>query len=284
MSIKIKLATILSASAIALFAAAATSFLSVKSQDGELFRVGTLAERTATRTFTLSLLLKDLRYDVIQVQQWLTDISATRGLDGLDDGFDEAEAAARAFQEDLAAASELAIELGHDELVLVLAKASEAFGPYYDVGREMAYAYIEYGPEGGNAQMSGFDDAAAGIAAEVERLAEISADLNARETEALLSGVSNVEREADLLLMISGLVAIVALLSALVTGASVWFFALRPMDRLKDAMAHLAEGDTEVEITGAGKNDEIGAMAHTVQVFRDGMLQKAALEAEQKSN
>ena len=35
---------------------------------------------------------RQMKLDVVQVQQWLTDISATRGLDGLDDGFDEAEA------------------------------------------------------------------------------------------------------------------------------------------------------------------------------------------------
>ncbi len=32
-----------------------------------------------------------LKIAVVQVQQWLTDISATRGLDGLDDGFDIAQ-------------------------------------------------------------------------------------------------------------------------------------------------------------------------------------------------
>ena len=30
---------------------------------------------------------KDMQMQVVQIQQWLTDISATRGQDGLDDGF-----------------------------------------------------------------------------------------------------------------------------------------------------------------------------------------------------
>ena len=38
-----------------------------------------------------------LKLAVVEVQQWLTDISATRGLDGLDDGFTEAEANAALF-------------------------------------------------------------------------------------------------------------------------------------------------------------------------------------------
>lgn len=37
-----------------------------------------------------ALVAKEMQAQVIEIQQWLTDISATRGLDGLDDGFDEA--------------------------------------------------------------------------------------------------------------------------------------------------------------------------------------------------
>ena len=40
----------------------------------------------------------ELKLSVVQVQQWLTDISATRGLDGLNDGFDEAEKSAKLFK------------------------------------------------------------------------------------------------------------------------------------------------------------------------------------------
>ena len=39
-----------------------------------------------------------MKLDVVQVQQWLTDISATRGLDGLDDGFAEGGGLACEFQ------------------------------------------------------------------------------------------------------------------------------------------------------------------------------------------
>ena len=40
----------------------------------------------------------ELKLTVVQVQQWLTDISATRGRDGLNDGFDEAKNNAKAFR------------------------------------------------------------------------------------------------------------------------------------------------------------------------------------------
>ena len=43
------------------------------------------------------LVAKDMQMQVVQIQHWLTDISATRGQDGLDDGFREAEKAHMAF-------------------------------------------------------------------------------------------------------------------------------------------------------------------------------------------
>ena len=38
----------------------------------------------------LLVLAKDIKYNIAQVQQWLTDISATRAAEGYDDGFSEA--------------------------------------------------------------------------------------------------------------------------------------------------------------------------------------------------
>ncbi|OOZ39988.1 hypothetical protein BOW53_09440 [Solemya pervernicosa gill symbiont] len=51
-----------------------------------------------------------LKLSVVQVQQWLTDISATRALDGLNDGFDEAEANAALFKQLLSELKELDTE------------------------------------------------------------------------------------------------------------------------------------------------------------------------------
>lgn len=45
-----------------------------------------------------AILAKDAKICVIQVQQWLTDISATRGASGFDEGFGEAENYAKEFR------------------------------------------------------------------------------------------------------------------------------------------------------------------------------------------
>ncbi len=74
------------------------------------------ALRMSGPVFDLALALKQVQFDVVQVQQWLTDISATRGQDGLSDGFDKAAEFAKSFDADSAAAIEKARALGYDDL------------------------------------------------------------------------------------------------------------------------------------------------------------------------
>jgi methyl-accepting chemotaxis protein len=94
------------------------------------------------------------RLHVIQVQQWLTDISATRGQDGLDDGFQEA---AHHAEEALATIDRLEeVDQTHQSIYRTVRRI---FNAYYTTGQEMARRYIADGPAGGNPFMSEFDAA-----------------------------------------------------------------------------------------------------------------------------
>jgi methyl-accepting chemotaxis protein len=57
----------------------------------------------------------------------------------------------------------------------------------------------------------------------------------------------------------------------------------RPLSGMTHAMTKLAEGDHKAEIPGLDRGDEIGEMAASVQVFKDGMIRAEALAAEQKA-
>jgi methyl-accepting chemotaxis protein len=50
----------------------------------------------------------------------------------------------------------------------------------------------------------------------------------------------------------------------------------RPLNGLADVMARLADGDTSARIPATRAGDEIGAMARTVIVFRDNMIEPAS--------
>jgi methyl-accepting chemotaxis protein len=54
-----------------------------------------------------------------------------------------------------------------------------------------------------------------------------------------------------------------------------------PIKKMTDVMQKLAGGDTSVDIPGTERGDEIGAMAGTVQVFKDNAVEKIRLEEEQ---
>jgi methyl-accepting chemotaxis protein len=53
-----------------------------------------------------------------------------------------------------------------------------------------------------------------------------------------------------------------------------------PITAMTHAMRRLADQDVQVEIPGVGRRDEIGAMADTVQVFKQNAVQRIKLEAE----
>lgn len=57
----------------------------------------------------------------------------------------------------------------------------------------------------------------------------------------------------------------------------------RPIRKLTDAMQGLAGGDLGVEIPGLGRKDELGAMAQTVQTFRQNALDMQQLRTEQEA-
>ncbi len=110
--------------------------------------------------------IHDLRYHVIQIQQWLTDISATKAKPGYDDGFTEAQGhyqIARTIAEDFVAQG--IDPIGFKELLTEL-------DAYYAMGQQMAKAYIEEGTDAGNEIMLEFDPFAAALTQTLETMIE----------------------------------------------------------------------------------------------------------------
>jgi C4-dicarboxylate-specific signal transduction histidine kinase len=53
-----------------------------------------------------------------------------------------------------------------------------------------------------------------------------------------------------------------------------------PITRMTGAMAALAKGDTSVQAPGVGRGDEIGAMAASVEVFKQSIIERQTAQAE----
>ncbi len=56
----------------------------------------------------------------------------------------------------------------------------------------------------------------------------------------------------------------------------------QPVRNMTSLMRELADGNTEVEIAGAGRSDEIGEMASAVEVFRENMIETEKLRSDQE--
>jgi len=134
------------------------------------------------RSLQLALLAKEMQLHTIQVQQFLSDVSATRAQGGLDDGFKNAEEHARAFRAAAENCRKIFAAAQSREADEELNRLISAFDRYYDVGQEMARRYVAGGPAEGNKFMPAFDAKAAELSASltpfVERyLAEMSDSL-----------------------------------------------------------------------------------------------------------
>ncbi|QAB00910.1 methyl-accepting chemotaxis protein (plasmid) [Agrobacterium tumefaciens] len=74
---------------------------------------------------------------------------------------------------------------------------------------------------------------------------------------------------------------------ALLAGAGAIFYAItgiaNPITRITGAMGKLAEGDTDSAVPMLGRQDEIGAMAAAVEVFREAAISNGRLEGEART-
>ncbi len=104
-----------------------------------------------------AIIAKDMQMQVVQIQQWLTDISATRGQDGLDDGFKEAEKAHAIFLDDLAKLRQSYASHNDAAGVDQADKLKARMADWYATGKKMARAYIDGGAPAGNQLMGDFD-------------------------------------------------------------------------------------------------------------------------------
>ncbi|KAF0118729.1 MAG: methyl-accepting chemotaxis receptor/sensory transducer [Rhodospirillaceae bacterium] len=267
---------------IAAFASTMFIVHNVNEQQRRIADVKTASHAVGSDSLQLVQEIHTIKYDVAQVQQWLTDVSATRGLDGLDDGPKQAKNFARDLNRVLAAAIRRSDTLGLRSLKDALQQVERSFTPYYDMGQRMAKAYIAFDPEGGNKLMAAFD----------QTTQTMQDSLNHTNTLTLLEtavegavgqmeeNLTQIDRQGEVLFR-SSLTS-----GALMTGVviAVAFVLLRlilaPLGRITATMHRLAGGDHAVALPDLGRHDEIGAMAKAVQVFKDNTIKVARLTAE----
>jgi len=189
---------------------------------------------------------EEVQFQVIQVQQWLTYIGATRGMDGLDDRFEKAEVAAQEFYR-------LIDELGflNPNVEPALDNIRGEFDVFYENGKKMAAVYIEGGPEDGNGFIEEFDGSAEVIKGRVEDLSNIL-ELT------MYRSVDSLGNEIDAALVSLIIMGISTILASIVLIVYVLLGVVRPLRKLSERIEEVTE-NRDFTIEGeVHRKDEIG--------------------------
>ena len=187
----------------------------------------------------------EMEKSVIQVQQFLSDISATRAQDGKDDGFANAAENAQSFKTAISEYRKL-----KPEKSAFLDQYEQSFDVYYALGKKMAQAYIDEGPAGGNQLMPQFD-------AQSETLADFTAKIRLESEGEMQSNLEKIDFQLKLVLAIvlgSGFVTLLAAMSLirLITTS----FAT-----LEQGIAADSDGQIRLKEISLQRDDEFGRFA-----------------------
>jgi len=225
-------------------------------------------DRTQQQLLPLHTAVQALRFDTVQVQQWLTDISATRALDGLDDGFDNAETFAKKFKADARTAGALAHQLDLPELALAVSRAERDFHAYYTQGQAMARAYVAGGPEAGNKMMAAFDQAAEKITADLEQAASIMDRVLASDRQSAVESIAGARQTVTTTMIIMALLA-VAGVAVVINITLRGLRSSRALRNAADVVTAASHGDMSRRIMNIEREDEIGKLLHNVNRLLD---------------
>ncbi len=200
-----------------------------------------------------------MQFDVVQVQQWLTDISATRGQDGLDDGYKKAEESRASFLANLNAFKEMFQHEQDQEQLARLQELEAAFAAYYETGRAMAAAYIKDNTAAGNQKMGDFDKTA-------ERLTEALTPFAETQVSEFNAALNGVQQGASAMSRWTGLGGLGLILATLVIA----FVQIRSITR---PIQHVCRTLS----TGADETASVaGHVATSSQFLAEGASEQAA--------
>lgn len=198
----------------------------------------------------------ELKLAVVQVQQWLTDISATRGQDGLDDGLHEAEQYAAKFRTLIQALKDLDKKNAQRYTQML-----PVFEDYYATGKSMAKAYVDEGPAGGNRQMAQFDEVATRLAEHVDTfLSDIQ-----QQTHGLIGRQHDYVSKARSSFAISSLLAFVMVV---LVGLFIRNTIVR-IPRLLNSVNRISAGDLTCDDVPISNHDEISLLSGNINTMRN---------------
>lgn len=219
---------------------------------------GTVAgsRQLANENLPDALLAESLAFNTVEVQQFLTDVSATHHKDG----FHDAEKAAVAFREAVAKFKEK-FRSGNDLKKLAQVEEIETiFNRYYADGKHMADVYLSEGVAAGNRYMENVDKTADELVGKVAAFKDVHVSEARVLSQNMLDAAS---RARKILFLATGVSLLVSILAAFFITQSITL----PLNKGIIVANELASGNLGVDITVEGTDEAnrlLGAMKNMV--------------------
>ncbi|MGE7692862.1 methyl-accepting chemotaxis protein [Lysinibacillus sp. NPDC094177] len=211
------------------------------------------------KTLQTTLLADEMKLSVVQVQQYLTDISASRALNNLDDGFEQAEKYSKVFYQNLEKLKNL-----HPQDQKRLESIKVAFDEYYSTGQKMANSYIQGGPELGNKIMLEFDT----TSVEINEKVDMFQQENITEIQ---NSLANVEKLIDDNMQWFLWMFIIIVIICIVVGVVFARSIVVPVKKLTSAAKVIAKGDLCQKDIEVRAKDEIKDLADSFNVMKSNL-------------
>lgn len=199
-----------------------------------------------------ALLAKDIAFNVVQVQQYLTDVSATH----YTEVFKEAEDSAVLFRQEVAKFKDMYRANNDHESFRKLEELELSFNNYYETGKKMANAYVNQGIKEGNILMKDFDETSIAITAKVEEFVKQQTD------EAILMS-DNVQKSISQIITVLLIMSLIAIGVGILTAWYITKSVVLPLSRAVDISNAIANGDLTVKIEH-DSTDETGKLLQSM--------------------
>jgi methyl-accepting chemotaxis protein len=232
---------------------------------------GTSATQVATESVPFAIVAENMAFNVVQVQQFLTDVSATHD----PAGYRDAEKAMEAFLKDTAKFKDMFRREANDADLKAIEDLESAFTEYYNDGKYMATVYVQQGIDAGNKVMEKFDKSAEMLTDKVAAFQKTQVDEALKNSQAVVGAVSRVKQ----VLFTAGAMAIIlSALIALLSARSI----TEPVQDIAATAKKMATGDIDQDLT-MDRKDEIGHLADSFRqmiAYLKGMATAAGAIAE----
>jgi methyl-accepting chemotaxis protein len=219
------------------------------------------ADKSMNESIVFALKAKEMQIAIIQVQQWLTDISATRAAAGFADGYNQAQVQADLFMKDYHDFHQLFVARQDRQALDRLEQLKQDFDVFYVMGKKLAAAYISEGPTAGNVIMGEFDP----VAIKITEAIGVLVTTQVKELDAGMGAIANTLDRAQMMTTVINLLIIL-----LISGIIVFITSgiRKAVTAILSFVGTMANGDLTTTLD-VSSTDEMGEIAVQLTVMHE---------------